>query len=141
MIPFKAGIDAGADLVMFGHLRYSAVDTVPASLSKKWHTILRNTLGFKGLAITDDMIMLQNSGDGAYMDPVSNAVSAIEAGNDLLLFVLDHGDPASQIDPNTLIDGVVAAVQRGQMSESVINDHARAVLGVRHSIATSNDKR
>ncbi|HJP81266.1 MAG TPA: glycoside hydrolase family 3 N-terminal domain-containing protein [Candidatus Saccharimonadales bacterium] len=139
MIPFKAGIDAGVDLVMFGHLRYSAVDGAPASLSKKWHDVLRSTLGFKGLTITDDMIMLQNSGDPAYANAVDNAVAAINAGNDLLLFVLDHGDSASQIDPNTLVDGVVNAVQAGKISESIVDEHARSILGVRHSLTAQDN--
>jgi beta-N-acetylhexosaminidase len=134
-LPFKAGIDAGADLVMFGHLRYTAVDDQPATLSKKWHDIIRNNLGFKGLIITDDMIMLQDSGDAAYADPVKNAVSALRAGNDLLLYVLDHGDGSSSIDPDTLIDGVVAAVQSGAIKQSDLDETVKKVLEVRHDVS------
>ncbi len=134
-LPFKAGIDAGADFVMFGQLRYSAVDTQPATLSATWHQTLRDKLGFKGLAITDDMIMLLDSGNPDYADPVANAVAALKAGNDIVLYVLDHNSDASQIDPDTLIDGVVAAVKDGQLSQSVIDRHARAVLSVRQELA------
>src|SRR5690606_28074457 len=35
--PFIAGIGAGAELLMFGHLAYTAVDAAPASLSARWH--------------------------------------------------------------------------------------------------------
>lgn len=134
-IPFQSGIDAGADVVMFGQLKYSAVDHQPATLSPTWHNILHDQLGFHGLAITDDMIMLQNSGDPTYDDPVANAVTAVKAGNDLLLYVLDHDSVKSQIDPNKLIDGVVAAVKDGRLAESAIDRHVRAVLTVRHNIA------
>ena len=136
-IPFQAGITAGADLVMFGHLRYTAVDDKPATLSPKWHDIVRNQLGFKGVIVTDDMIMLQNSGDAAYADPVANAVAAVQAGNDLLLYVLNHGGVSNQVDPNALIDGVVAAVQNGAVPETAINQHAKNVLNIRNSIGTA----
>ncbi len=133
-LPFKAGIAAGADVVMFGQLRYTAVDQAPAALSATWHNIIKNDLGFKGLTITDDMIMLQDSGEAAYADPVNNAVAAIQAGNDLLLYVLNHDSTKSKIDPATLINGVVAAVTSGRITEATIDAHARAVIAARHSL-------
>ncbi|WP_243232639.1 glycoside hydrolase family 3 N-terminal domain-containing protein [Microbacterium sp. CIAB417] len=86
-IPFAAGIDAGAELVMTGHLRYTSVSDLPASLSPEWYAILRDDLGFEGVAVTDDLGMLLSSGDPAYADPVANAVAAIEAGADLVLTI------------------------------------------------------
>src|SRR5690606_27031445 len=83
--PFQAGIDAGAELVMMGHLRYTAVDDAPASLSPAWYRILRDELGFTGVAVTDDLTMLEASGDPAYADPTANGVAALAAGADLLL--------------------------------------------------------
>lgn len=134
-LPFKAGIQAGADMVMFGHLRYEAVDDEPASLSKKWHDIVRNELGFQGVIVTDDMIMLQNSGDSRYKDPVANSIAALQAGNNLLLFVTDHQDKASAIDPTVLINGIEAAVKDGRLSEAVINENAKKLLTVRYQLA------
>lgn len=134
-LPFKAGIDAGADLVMFGHLRYDAVDTLPASLSKKWHDIIRSDLGFKGLIITDDMIMLHDSGEASFADSTANAVSAVQAGNDLLLYVLDHESEGSKLDPNTLIDGLVAAVNDGRLDPGLVDERVRRVLNVRHDLS------
>ncbi len=64
-VPFAAGIDAGASLLMYGHLAYTAVDTLPASLSPTWHEIARDELGFTGVAVTDDLGMLLSSGDPA----------------------------------------------------------------------------
>lgn len=134
-LPFKAGIDANADVVMFGHLRYTAVDSQPATLSKKWHDIIRNDLGFKGIIITDDMIMLQNSGDPAYTDLVKNAIAALQAGNDVLLYVLDHGGGNSDINPDELINGVVAAVQDGSIDQSAIEAQLKNVLSARHQLS------
>src|SRR5690606_35816512 len=55
--PFAAGIDAGAWLVMSGHLDTRSVDPgVPASFSHKVLTdVLRGQLGFTGVVVTDAM--------------------------------------------------------------------------------------
>lgn len=130
-IPFQAGIDAGADMVMFGHLAYTSVDSAPASLSRRWHDILAVDMRFDGVSITDDLIMLQQSGDPAYADPVSNAVRALNAGNTMLLFVNDHGTAESRINIARLIDGLVAATQRGDVDEKMIDKNVVKVLQLR----------
>jgi len=132
--PFVSGIKAGANVVMFGHLIYSSVDSLPASLSVKWHQILSDKIGFTGISITDDMIMLQQSGDPVYADPITNAISALQAGNTMLLYVLDHGG-VSVFDSNSLIDGVVAAVSNGSFSQTIIDENVRHVLTLRHSLS------
>jgi beta-N-acetylhexosaminidase len=122
-IPFMAGINAGTDAVMFGHLVYSQVDTQPASLSKEWHRILREELKFNGLSVTDDLIMLQQSGDESYRDVIANAIASINAGNDITLLVNDHNvsqQPQTQVDIDALLDGLVAAVDDGQIQKSTL---------------------
>ena len=59
LTPFKSGIDAGADMVMVGHLVVSALDdSLPATLSKNVvPTLLREELGYDGVVITDSMQM------------------------------------------------------------------------------------
>ena len=130
--PFQAGIAAGADLVMFGHLEYVAIDSAPASLSSRWHQILADT-GFHGLSITDDMLMLQHSGNTAYANPIDNAVAALQAGNDLLLYVNDH-DTGSSLDVDALVDGIVAAVKDGRLSSEQIREKFERVLAVRATL-------
>lgn len=134
-VPFAAGIAAGAAMVMFGHLAFTAVDAAPASLSSAWHTILREKLGFKGIAITDDMTMLQGSGLPEYGDPVENAVSALAAGNDMLLYVL-AADPSNDgIDPEAIVTGLVGAVKSGRIAEGQVEASALRVLTLRRSFA------
>lgn len=102
-IPFQAGIDAGAELVMTGHLRLTAVSSEPASLSPQWYSILRD-MGFEGVAVTDDLGMLTSSGEAAYTDPVVNAVNAIAAGADMVLMIAGSTpETATQI-----VDALVA---------------------------------
>ena len=126
--PFAAGIDAGADVVMFGHLRFDAFEALPATLSPMWHEVLRDDLGFDGIIITDDMLMLENSGEPAYADRLSNAVAAVAAGNTMLLYVSD-------VDVAGLVTGIAAAVRAGALDEQLIDDAARRLLELRRELS------
>jgi beta-N-acetylhexosaminidase len=125
--PFEAGIDAGAELVMFGHLVYSAVDAQPASLSAPWHDILRDDLGFEGVTVTDDLLMLESSGIPAYADRTANAVAAVAAGNDLLLY-------NSAVDMPPLVAAIAAAVRSGAIPPQVVDDAVLRDLELRREL-------
>lgn len=109
MLPFIAGIEAGAELVMVAHITLPALDAErPATLSEAVVTdLLRGELGFSGLIVTDALSMgaiTQAYGDEA-------ALLALEAGCDLLLLpedasaaaalILERADPA-RIDESVL---------------------------------------
>ncbi|GAT73392.1 glycosyl hydrolase, family 3 [Microbacterium sp. HM58-2] len=126
-VPFTAGIDAGARLLMFGHLAYPAIDPAPASLSASWHDIARAELGFDGVAVTDDLGMLASSGDPAYADPVANAVAAVAAGNDLVLTVF--GSTAETA--GSLAAGIAAAVEAGALTAERLEEAALRVMTLR----------
>jgi len=140
-IPFEAGIDAGAELVMTGHLAYPAIDAAPASLSPEWHRILREELGFDGVVVTDDMLMLQANGLPEYADPGENAVRAIAAGSDLLLYVLPADPSEFGISVSGLVDSIVAAVHSGRLDEARLDDAVERVLELRRSLANESDHR
>ncbi|NLG61574.1 MAG: glycoside hydrolase family 3 protein [Candidatus Cloacimonetes bacterium] len=125
--PFASGITGGAELLMFGHLRFSAVDKAPASLSAAWHAIARDELGFTGVAITDDLGMLQASGSKAYRSLVKNAVSSLVAGNDMVLAVM-FSDADSATD---MVRGIVAAVGDGTLSAERLDEAATRVTALR----------
>ena len=129
--PFRAGIDAGAELVMMGHVRYTAVDDAPASLSPVWYGILRDELGFTGVAVTDDLSMLEASGDPGYADSTANGVAALAAGADLLLFV-------GPVDTGALAQRIADAVASGAIPAERLADAARRVLELRRSVASSD---
>lgn len=58
LVPFVAGIDAGADAVMMAHVAYPAVAPEPAGYSPRWiQQILRQDMGFKGVVFSDDIGM------------------------------------------------------------------------------------
>jgi beta-N-acetylhexosaminidase len=85
LIPFeRLGNLSGA--VMVGHGTYPQLDDrdLPATLSRKITTgLLRNTLGFDGLAMTDDMEMHAVSDLGSYEE---TSARALMAGNDIILY-------------------------------------------------------
>lgn len=135
-MPFVAGVDAGASLLMFGHLAYTSVDPAPASLSARWHEIAREELGFDGVIVTDDLGMLQSSGIPEYSDPVRNAVSAVVAGTDLVLMIAGSTpDTAGQI-----VQGLTAAVDAGSLPADRLAEAATRVMSLRlQSMSATTD--
>ncbi len=129
--PFAAGVDAGAELLMFGHLAYTSVDDAPASLSARWHDIARDELGFDGVAITDDLGMLASSGDAGYADPVANAVEAIAVGNDMVLMIATSTPRTA----GEIADGIAAAVDDGTIPDERLQEAAERVMALRLGVA------
>ncbi|WP_349884434.1 glycoside hydrolase family 3 N-terminal domain-containing protein [Microbacterium sp. WHRI 7836] len=132
-VPFEAGIDAGASLLMYGHLAYTEIDPLPASLSPVWHDIAREELGFTGVAVTDDLGMLLSSGDPAYADPVANGVAAIAAGNDLVLMIA--GSDAQTA--GAMAAGIGAAVDAGALPAERLEEAATRVVTLRMQMAAA----
>lgn len=115
-LPFSAGIAAGAPFVLVSHNIVNCMDdTLPASLSPKVHEVLRGTLGFDGLIVTDDLAM---DAVKSYAQNGSAAVLALRAGNDMIVTT----------DYQTQIPQVIAAVQSGEIDEREIDAHVYRVL-------------
>ena len=116
LLPFEAGIRAGAAFVLVSHNVVECMDSAyPASLSPKVHALLRDTLGFDGVILTDDLAM---DAVQEYAENGSAAVLALLAGNDMVVTT----------DYRTQIPQVIAAVQDGTISESDIDEHVYRVL-------------
>jgi beta-N-acetylhexosaminidase len=120
LVPFRAGIQAGAGMVMTAHIALPAVQgdkTTPATLAPRIITgLLRDSLRFDGLAITDAMTM---GGIGKGYSTEESSVLAVNAGADVLL---------KPTDPTVAIDAVIAAVERGEIPRARIDSSARRVL-------------
>jgi beta-N-acetylhexosaminidase len=131
--PFRAAIEAGAPMVMVGHLLYPAVDPQrPASLSRRWMAVLREELGFDGVVVTDDLAMAAASGGGS---PERAAVEAVKAGADLLIV---SSPPQQQADA---YDAVVAAVESGEIPEGRLRKSVRRLLDVKERYGFASRKR
>lgn len=119
LVPFRAAIDAGVAAVMSAHIALPRVtrDSVPATLSPLMLTsLLRDTLGFRGLVLTDAMDM-RGIVDGYGV--AESSVRAVQAGADILLMPPDV--PAA-------IAAVVTAVERGDIGRDRIAASVRRIL-------------
>ena len=116
-LPFQAGIDAGADAVMMGHLILPDIDDQPALMSHKIVTeILREELDFHGVVITDSLkmqAMTDHYGSGEI------AVSAVQAGVDLLL---------SPQNLDEAVSALTQAVESGAISQERLDESVLRVL-------------
>lgn len=117
LLPFQAGIDAGADMVMIGHLTVADVEEVPALFSYEIVTrLLREEMGFEGVVITDS---LQMKAVTRYYDSGQAAVLAVQAGVDILLCPEDLEEAA---------DALMDAVETGVISKERLNQSVLRIL-------------
>jgi beta-N-acetylhexosaminidase len=129
LLPFRAAVEAGVPAVMLSHALYPMNDfTQPASLTPSIVTgLLRNELGFAGVAITDDLA--DPAITSSYSVPEA-AVMALRAGADMLFI---SGSPGDQ---QAAYSGVLRAVELGRLApgrldEAVLRDlHAKWDYGL-----------
>lgn len=116
LLPFAAGIEAGCGAILVSHTIVEALDeNLPASLSPAVHQYLRNTMGFSGVILTDDLVMqaiTDTYGAG------EAAVLAVLAGNDLLC----------STEYMVQYESVLAAVLSGRIDIDTLNNAVRNVL-------------
>src|SRR5690606_16072357 len=83
LVPFVAGIAAGADAVMMAHVVYPQVAPEPAGYSQRWiQDILRGELGFRGVVFSDDIGMAASFSAGGVKARVD---AHLDAGCDVVL--------------------------------------------------------
>ena len=126
LVPFRAAFDAGVPATVLSLASYIAYDPVtPAALSTSVATdLLRDDLGFKGLAISDDL----SSGSIAVgLGAPEAAVQAITAGTDLAVV----GDPAQAAKARAAI---LAAAKEGTLPQERLDEAAARVLALKKQL-------
>lgn len=114
-LPFKAGIDAGAECVLVSHNIVKCFDgKKPASLSPEIHRILREELNFSGIIMTDDLSM-----DAVSLFCTDNLpyAEAVNAGNDMLIVT----------EYEAAYNDILSAAENGEISQETID---RAVMRI-----------
>jgi beta-N-acetylhexosaminidase len=124
LVPVRAAVDAGVDMVMTAHIIYDALDKEhPATLSRTiLQDYLRKKLGFQGVIITDSFNM------GAIhknYDPPEAAIQALLAGADMIMLAeerygVDVGDYVKS--QTRMLDRVEDAVRSGRIPMARIDE-------------------
>ncbi len=131
-VPFKYSIENGVNGIMTAHISIPKIDSTnrPSTLSAKVMTgILRDSLKFDGLVFSDGMNM---KGITRLFNEGTAAVEALKAGVDVLEFVLN---------PDVVIDSVKKAIERKEISDSLINAKCRKVLMGKTWLGLSSEKK
>lgn len=125
LVPFRAAVRAGVGAVMSAHIALPGIDsgsTRAASLSPAIVTgVLRDSLGFHGIVVTDALNMGGVSTDGGS----SAAVRALLAGADLLL---------QTQDPRAALDSLMQAYRDGRITDERIEVSLRRVLKLKERL-------
>ncbi len=128
LLPFLAGMEAGADSVMVTHNIIECMDSEqPASLSPEVHRILREECGFRGVIITDDLNMNAITQFTGGQNP---AVAAVLAGNDLLCY--------AEFDSS--VQAITDAVRDGTIDEKQIDASVLRILYWKQSLGLLEDE-
>lgn len=129
--PFREAINAGISGVMIAHMNIPALDNgyLPSTLSRKIITgILKDSLGFKGLVVSDAMEMRAVT---KYYPPGEAEVKAFLAGNDII-----------ELSENTdkAILKIRKAIHKGQISMDEFKARVKKVLAAKYWAGLNNYK-
>jgi beta-N-acetylhexosaminidase len=126
LVPFRRGVEQGAEAVMAAHIELPALDPAPqtpATFSRAiLHDLLRQELGFGGLVYTDSMSM---DAVAKMVTPDEGAVRAFAAGADQIL----HSP-----DPIAAFTGIKRAVAAGRLAQAQIDESVHRVLRAKASV-------
>jgi beta-N-acetylhexosaminidase len=132
LAPFRAGIEAGARLVMSAHVAAPALaggSMLPSTLSRAVMTdVLRTELGFEGVSISDALDMgALAQGPGQAVD----VIAAARAGVDLFLCA---ADPEAR---RRIEDTLVAAAERAVLDPGDVAASLDRVSAVRRWLGSA----
>jgi beta-N-acetylhexosaminidase len=120
LYPYRKVIEAGVQAIMVAHLNVPALEptpSLPSSLSPAILTdLLRKTMGFRGLIVTDAMEM---GGVTSLFSPTEAALRAILAGVDMVLLPLE---------PAKVVEFLVDAAKTGKLPMSRVDESVRRIL-------------
>jgi beta-N-acetylhexosaminidase len=126
LLPFRRGVEQGAEAVMAAHIVLPALDpapSTPATFSRPiLHDLLRTEMAFGGLVYTDSMSM---DAVAKMVSPDEGAVRALLAGADQVL----HSP-----DPIAAFNGIKAAIASGRLSQAQIDASVERVLRAKASV-------
>ena len=128
--PFKTLINNGLESVMIAHLEVPSLESVnglPSTLSYSIVTsLLKNTLGFKGLIITD---ALEMKGLSTFKSNGNLDMLAFKAGNDVLLMSANVSEG---------IKSIIDEYDKGRISEERLSYSVKKILKAKYKVGLNN---
>ncbi len=126
---FTEAINAGTDMIMSTHIHLPQLDNIIATGSEKIiKRLLRDTLGYDGLIITDDLLMKGASPLGIIGE---RAVASFKAGHDILLFGQDFD--SAMIAYDYFCD----AYSRGEITREQVTLSLNRIAGLKFKLGKS----
>ncbi len=122
LVPFTRVVASGLPVVMVGHpVVPGLTNGLPASLSPATYALLRNTLHFGGVTMTDSLGAGAISGAG--YSEASAAVTAVRAGVDMAMIYASTWLPALQ--------SMIGALSDGSLARSKVDASAGRILAAK----------
>ncbi len=126
LMPFIEAIKARVSSIMVGHLSIPAIDSKPASLSRKIITdLLREELGFDGLILTDALNMR------ALKDLGYVSTECVKAGADILLHPLDADSTVREL---------LSSIKSKELFEEQIDKTIDRIIGIKHRLKNTESE-
>lgn len=128
LIPYKElNREQRIDAIMTAHVTHRKIDpTYPATLSPKFlKGLLRDTVGFKGIIITDDLGMGAIAQNYVFEDAL---IRAVNAGADILLLANNSPEPYDEELPAKAARILIKAVNDGRLLPERIHQSYRAIM-------------
>lgn len=142
--PYEILMNQGIEMIMTAHILYpqledsreysrktGKMEALPASMSPKIiQGLLKETLGFEGIVVTDAMNM---AGIADHWDSVQAVVQAIKAGADMICMpcTLEKAEDVRRLE--AILRGVEEAVENGEIPMERIDDGVRRILTVKEN--------
>ena len=132
LAPFEAAVKQGVPGVMTGHILYPALDNKNVATFSRpiLQDLLRGTMGFKGLIVTDSLDMKSAT---SYCTIPGCAVRALESGADMILL-------GRYIKPVSVFSQVWREVQTKHL-EPLVEDAARKVFDLKKQMGLLDNSR
>jgi len=124
LLPYRRLIGSGVPIVMLSNATYSALDEKPAAWSPAVETLLRRTLGFPGVTITDALDAVAPTHGRSV---ASVAVLAAQAGVDLLLVA------GSESESEAVYRRLLAAAEAGKLPRPALERSYARIVALKRS--------
>lgn len=133
LVPYRdffSKLNARLNVVMVAHAHYQALDQIPTPASISPNVVsrlLRNDMGFRGLAVTDDMLMGAITETMEYREAV---IAAVIAGEDMVL-VCNSTEKVYEA-----FEALASAAEQGRISESMLSEAIDHIAFIKAMLAT-----